>query len=97
MKSSGKIFGVIFAGCLMFAASGCLVMDPADEAEFDQPAWAEELLDDAAEWGEQAGGDHDFQVLDGGGDDFPDPFGTGGPGDEEGGGSGDGSGSGAGD
>jgi hypothetical protein len=79
MTSSSKISGLILAGCLMFATSGCLVMDPADEAGSDLADWAEALLDVAAEeadWAEGAG-EQDFQVLDGDGEDFPDPFETG--------------------
>ena len=53
MKSSvmsfGKFFGVIVSGCLMLAASGCVVMDPADEAEYVEAEWADELLDEAVE------------------------------------------------
>lgn len=85
MKSSRKIFGIIAAGCLMLATSGCVVMEPADEAEFIEAGWEEELLDDGADRG--------FEALDKGSgestdpedpeepadpDDFPDPFGNGG-------------------
>ena len=83
MKSSvmsfGKFFGVIVSGCLMLAASGCVVMDPADEAEYLEAEWADELLDEAEEQGfEDQDADHqDFEAMDGepsDPSDFPDPF-----------------------
>jgi hypothetical protein len=49
VKSLGKFFGVILSGCLMLAASGCVVMDPADEADAVEAEWADELLDEAVE------------------------------------------------
>jgi hypothetical protein len=68
MKSSSKIFGVILSGCLMLAAPGCVVMDPADEADYIEAEWADELLDEAV--------DQDAEAMDGPDDpgDFPDPF-----------------------
>jgi hypothetical protein len=77
MKSSRMIFGVILAGCLMFAAPGCVVVDPADEAEMEAE-WAEELLDDAVEDLEQGegAGDQELETLDEDPDPqtWPDPF-----------------------
>jgi hypothetical protein len=76
MKSSSKIFGVILSGCLMLAASGCVVMDPADEADAVEAEWADELLEDEMEGLEQGegAGDQGFEATDDEPTDFPDPF-----------------------
>jgi hypothetical protein len=83
MKSMSKFLGVLLAGCTMFAAPGCVVMDTADDAEYVEAEWSEELLDDAVEALEAGDGasDPEYDVLDEGDDDddddaqdFPDPF-----------------------
>jgi hypothetical protein len=86
MKSTSKILGVLLAGCLMFAAPGCVAIDSADDAEYVEAEWAEELLDNAVESQELGEGaeNPEFDALDEDGDpgqdpdddadDFPDPF-----------------------
>lgn len=86
MKSSSKIFGVILSGCLMLAASGCVVMDPADEAAAVEAEWADELFEDAVEDEarlqeaelEQRGaaGGQGYEIMEGepAPQDLPDPF-----------------------
>jgi hypothetical protein len=91
MKSLSKIFGIIISGALLLASPGCVVMDledPAEEVNYMEASWDEELFDDAVldeaapqegnvEQGEGAG-DEDYEVLDEGGepldDPWPDPF-----------------------
>lgn len=81
MKSSSKIFGVLLAGCLMFATSGCVVMDPAEEADYVEAEWTDELLDDAVEDAKQDAEEQEFEALDEDEpEDFPDPFNGGGTG-----------------
>jgi hypothetical protein len=70
----GKFFGVILSGCLMLAAPGCVVMDPADEADYIEAEWADELLDEAEEQGVE---DPEFETMESepsDPNDFPDPF-----------------------
>ena len=81
MKSSSKIFGVILSGCLMLA-SGCVVMDPADEADYVEAEWADELLEEGMDDLEQdeAAGSEWYETTtedDPDPQDFPDPFGSG--------------------
>lgn len=78
MKSTSKILGVLLAGCLMFAP-GCVVMDTADDAEYVEADWAEELLDEAVETQvDEPAEDPKLEALDedddSGTNDFPDPF-----------------------
>jgi hypothetical protein len=74
MKSSCKFFGVVLSGCLMLAAPGCVVMDPADEADFAEAEWADELLDEAVEDGleqDEAAGSQWYEITSD--DDEPEP------------------------
>jgi hypothetical protein len=82
MKSLSKLFAVLAFSSLVLT-SGCVVMDPAEEAEYVEAEWADELLDEAEdaelegadlEEGEGAS-DQGYETMDEiAPKDFPDPF-----------------------
>ncbi|HWN67725.1 MAG TPA: hypothetical protein VNM90_08790 [Haliangium sp.] len=81
MKSSSKIFGVILSGCLMLA-SGCVVVDPADEADYVEAEWADELLEEGMDdlGQDEAAGSQGYEITaedEAAPEDLPDPFGGG--------------------